>query len=61
MGQRRQGQRREADDDGEQQMERTADMAAAIVGAGLPLSEIFLRTASLEEYYLSRTGGVRNV
>lgn len=44
-----------------EQMERTADMAAAIVGAGLPLSEIFLRTASLEEYYLSRTGGVRNV
>lgn len=44
-----------------EQMERSADMAAAIVGAGLPLSEIYLRTASLEEYFFSLTGGGRNV
>ena len=38
-------------------LDRTAEMAAAIVQAGIPLQEIYLKTATLEEYYLSMTGG----
>ena len=41
-------------------LERTADMAAAIVGAGIGLKEIFVRDISLEDYYLGVTGGKQN-
>ena len=44
--------------DGEK--DQTADMAKAIVNAGISLSEIYLRTISLEDYYLSMTGGAHN-
>ena len=44
--------------DGE--MDQTADMAKAIVNAGIALNEIYLRTVSLEDYYLSMTGGAHN-
>lgn len=39
------------------QTERTAEMAKAIVGAGIELQEIYLRTISLEDYYLNMTRG----
>ena len=41
-------------DDG---LDRTAEMAKAIVNAGISLEEIYLRTISLEDYYLGVTGG----
>ena len=37
--------------------ENTAAMASALVGAGISLKEIYLRTVSLEDYYLGVTGG----
>ena len=40
-----------------EQMDNTAAMAAAIVGAGMGLQEMFLNTISLEDYYLGVTGG----
>ena len=41
-------------------MERTKEIAKAIVSAGIGLEEIYLRTMSLEEYYLDMTGGEHN-
>ncbi len=41
----------------EEQMENTSAMAKAIVNAGISLEEIYLRTLSLEDYYLGVTGG----
>ena len=40
--------------------DRTAEMAKALVNAGIPLQEIFLRTISLEDYYLNMTGGIHH-
>lgn len=40
--------------------DQTAEMAKAIVNAGIPLQEIFLRTVSLEDYYLKMTGGIHH-
>ena len=42
------------------EMDQTADMAKAIVNAGIALNEIYLRAVSLEDYYLSMTGGAHN-
>ena len=41
-------------------MDRTKEISKAIVGAGIGLEEISLRSLSLEEYYLSMTGGEHN-
>ena len=41
-------------------MERTKEISKAIVSAGIGLEEIYLRTMSLEEYYLGMTGGGHN-
>ncbi len=41
-------------------MDRTAEVSRAIVNAGIGLEEIYLRTMSLEEYYLGMTGGEHN-
>ena len=41
-------------------MERTKEISKAIVGAGIGLEEIYLRSLSLEDYYLGRTGGDHN-
>jgi len=41
-------------------MDRTREIAKAIVGAGIGLEEMHLRTMTLEEYYLGMTGGERN-
>ena len=41
-------------------MDRTREIARAIVGAGIGLEEIYLRTMTLEEYYLGITGGEHN-
>ena len=41
-------------------MERTKEISKAIVSAGIGLEEIYLRTMSLEEYYLGMTGGEHN-
>ena len=41
-------------------LDHTADMARAIVGAGISLKEIYLNTISLEDYYLGVTGGNHN-
>ena len=38
-------------------LDQTAGIARAIVNAGIDLQEIFLRTLSLEDYYLNMTGG----
>ena len=43
-----------------QGLDRTAEISRAIVGAGIGLNEIYLRTMSLEEYYLGMTGGEHN-
>ena len=43
-----------------EQLDKTAAMAKAIVGAGIELEEIYLRTLSLEDYYLGVTGGKHN-
>ena len=41
-------------------MDRTAEISRAIVSAGIGLEEIYLRTMSLEDYYLGMTGGEHN-
>ena len=41
-------------------MDRTREIARAIVNAGIGLEEIYLRTMTLEEYYLGITGGEHN-
>ena len=41
-------------------LDRTAAMSQAIVSAGIDLQEIYLRTISLEDYYLGVTGGKHN-
>ncbi len=41
-------------------MDRTREIARAVVGAGIGLEEIYLRTMTLEEYYLGMTGGEHN-
>ena len=41
-------------------MDRPAEISKAIVDAGVGLEEIYLRTMSLEEYYLGMTGGEHN-
>ena len=41
----------------EDQLDNTAAMAKALVDAGIGLEEIYLRTLSLEDYYLGVTGG----
>ena len=41
-------------------LERTKEISRAIVGAGIGLEEIYLRTRTLEEYYLGMTGGAHN-
>ena len=38
-------------------LDRTGDMTRAIVEAGIPLHELYLRSVSLEDYYLGVTGG----
>lgn len=43
-----------------EQLERSAEMARAIVRADISLREIFVRNISLEDYYLSVTGGRHN-
>ena len=43
-----------------ERLDDTAAMARAIVQAGVALEEIFLRTVSLEDYYLNVTGGKHN-
>ena len=41
-------------------MEQKKEVASAIVHAGIGLEEMYLRTMSLEEYYLGMTGGKHN-
>ena len=41
-------------------VDRTKEIARAIVDAGIGLEEIYLRSMSLEEYYLGMTGGEHN-
>ena len=41
-------------------MEQTREISRALVGAGIGLEEIYLRTMTLEEYYLGMTGGEHN-
>ena len=43
-----------------ERLDDTAEMARAIVGAGVGLKEIYLNTISLEDYYLGVTGGGRH-
>ena len=44
----------------DQGMERSKEISSAIVHAGIGLEEIYLRTKSLEDYYLGMTGGEHN-
>ena len=41
-------------------LDETAAMAKAIVEAGIGLSEIFINSISLEDYYINLTGGNSN-
>ena len=41
-------------------MERVKEISKAIIDAGIGLEEIYLRTMTLEEYYLGMTGGEHN-
>lgn len=41
-------------------MEQTREISKALVDAGIGLEEIYLRTMTLEEYYLGMTGGEHN-
>ena len=41
-------------------LDETADMARALVGAGVALKEMRLQNFSLEDYYLNVTGGAHN-
>ena len=43
-----------------ERLEDSDKMAAAIVKANVPLKEIFINSVSLEDYYLSLTGGAHN-
>ena len=43
-----------------EQLDNTAAMAKAIIGAGAQLREIYVHNASLEEYYLGVTGGEKH-
>ena len=43
-----------------EQLEKSHMMAKAVVNAGLELRELFVRNVSLEDYYLSVTGGDHN-
>lgn len=43
-----------------EKLDDTASMAWAIVNAGIPLKEIYINNTSLEDYYLSVTGGNHN-
>ncbi len=43
-----------------QGMERAKEISKAVVEAGIGLEEIYLRTMTLEEYYLGMTGGDHN-
>ena len=43
-----------------ERLEESDKMAAAIVKAGVPLKELFINNVSLEDYYLSLTGGAHN-
>lgn len=43
-----------------ERLDETAVMAKTIIGAGIELEEIYLRTLSLEDYYLGVTGGSHN-
>ena len=44
----------------EEGLERTKEISRAIVNAGIGLEEIYLRTVTLEEYFLSMTGGAQH-
>ena len=52
------------DDDGilrvGERLEDSDKMAAAIVKADVPLKELYVNSVSLEDYYLSLTGGEHN-
>ena len=54
----------EIDDNGDvrvnEQLDSSALMAKNIIGSGLSLNEIFVNRTSLEDYYLSVTGGGHN-
>ena len=41
-------------------MDRTKEISRALIQAGIGLEEIYLRTMTLEEYYLGMTGGEHN-
>ena len=41
-------------------MDRAKEISKAIIDAGIGLEEIYLRTMTLEEYYLGMTGGEHN-
>ena len=41
-------------------MERAKEISKAVINAGIGLEEIYLRTMTLEEYYLGMTGGEHN-
>ena len=41
-------------------MERASEISRAVINAGIGLEEIYLRTMTLEEYYLGMTGGEHN-
>ena len=43
-----------------EQLDRSSVMSRAIVSAGIDLNEILVRNVSLEDYYLSVTGGAHN-
>ena len=44
----------------EEGLDRTKEITRAIIGAGIGLEEIYLRSMTLEEYYLGMTGGEHN-
>ena len=52
------------DEDGtlrvKERLEDSDKMAAAIVRANVPLKELYINSVSLEDYYLSLTGGAHN-
>lgn len=41
-------------------MDQSKEISKALVNAGIGLEEIYLRTMTLEEYYLGMTGGEHN-
>lgn len=44
----------------QERLEDSDKMAAAIVKANVPLKELYINSVSLEDYYLSLTGGAHN-